>query len=745
MPGHQCALALIQMLNKIRRKKVPFLEQRESKDCGSTCLRALLIYFGKNVDIEIIREYFATTREGSSLFNLARAARKLGFKSDAVKLSFDDIFEVKLPCVIHWENNHYVVLYKIEKNRFYLMDPAVGHIKQDKNSFVAGWCKNGHNNCNGTALLIEPNKHFHINDSKTDVTSSIDFGFLFKYFKQYKKLIFQLVLGLSAGTLLQLFLPFLTQSVVDIGIKNQDIGFVYLVLLAQIFVFIGRTGLEIIRGWILLHLSTKVSISLISDFFIKLMDLPISFFDSRMTGDIMQRISDHKRLERILTTSTLNTLFSTFSFLAFGLILAYYNIQTFIVFIIGTILYFIWTLHFFKRRKVLDYLRFKEFSREQSKVIEIINGMQEIKLHNAENRMRWGWEKIQISLFKVGIKNLTLEQKQSSGSMLINELKNIIITVLCAKLVIENEITLGMMLAVSSIVGQLNAPISQIIFFLRDVQDAKIALERLGEIHNKQDEIQIDNQKPPVSGMEDLIFENISFRYSSESKIVLDNISFKIPKNKVTAIVGESGSGKTTLLKLIMRFYIPEKGSITFGIAPLDSFTLKSWRDYCGAVMQEGFIFNDTIAKNIAFGARIYKHASVLKSAQTANIHEFIEELPLGYETVIGSEGVQISTGQKQRLLIARAIHKNPKLLIFDEATSSLDTKNEKLIVSRLNKVFKNKTVVVVAHRLSTVKNADNIIVLDKGKIIESGSHSQLIANKNEYYNLIKNQLELGS
>lgn len=728
---------------KFVKNKVLFFKQRESNDCGPSCLKSVLNYYGKNIDVDIIRKSTITTKEGTSLFGLANAARELGFIADAAKIDLGKLSGIDLPCVLHWNQNHYVVLHKIKNNWFHIMDPAIGHLKLDKDSFISHWCFDGGNDCNGIALLLEPSKDFQRLEH-ADSSSLINFKFLFKYFVQYKKLIFQLILGLFAGTLLQLFFPFLTQSVVDIGIKNQDISFVYLVLLAQIFVFFGRTGLEIIRGWILLHLSTKVSISLISDFFQKLMDLPIAFFDSKMTGDIIQRIGDHKRLERILTTSTLTTVFSTFSFLAFGFILAYYNIQIFIVFIIGTLLYFMWTLYFFKRRKVLDYLRFKEFSKEQSKIIEIINGMQEIKLHNAENRMRWGWEKIQVNLFKVGIKNLTLEQKQSSGSMVINELKNILITFLCAKLVIEGEITLGMMLAVSSIVGQLNAPVSQIIFFLRDIQDAKIALERLGEIHNKNDEVEMEVGKSSVIGIEDLTLRNVSFSYNADSKIILDDISFKIPKKKVTAIVGESGSGKTTLLKILMRFYAPNRGSIKFGQTDLNSINLKSWRDYCGAVMQEGYIFNDTIAKNIAFGTNNYDLESVIKSARIANIHDFIAELPLGYLTVIGAEGTQISTGQKQRLLIARAIHKDPKLLIFDEATSSLDTKNERIIVERLNKVFKNRTVVVVAHRLSTVKNADNIIVLDKGRIIESGSHHQLIANKKEYFNLVKNQLELG-
>lgn len=703
------------------------------------------MYYGQGTDIEIIRTHVSTTREGSSLYSLSNTAKHLGFDSTAAKISLDELLESPLPCILHWNQNHYVVLYKIKKDNFFIMDPAIGHIEMNKSDFIKNWCGLDIELNQGIALLLEPREKVYNKKNHSEYRSSIDFGFLFEYITQYKKLIFQLVLGLFAGTMLQFLLPFLTQSVVDIGIKNRDIGFVYLVLIAQVFVFIGRTALEIIRGWILLHLSTKISISLISDFFRKLMDLPISFFDSKMTGDIMQRIGDHKRLERILTTSTLNTLFSVFSFITFGFILAYYNIQIFVVFIIGTTAYFMWTLYFFKKRKVLDYMRFKEFGKEQSKVIEIINGMQEIKLHNAEDRMRWGWEKIQINLWKVGIKNLSLEQKQSSGSMLINELKNILITILCAKLVIEDEITLGMMLAVSSIVGQLNAPVSQFIAFLRDIQDAKIALERLGEIHNKEDETQLDRNSSSVSGEEDLIFKNVSFRYGPENKFILNNVSLQIPKNKVTAIVGESGSGKSTLLKLIMRFYTPEKGSISFGTTKLESLGLKSWRDYCGAVMQEGYIFNDTIGKNISFGKDDYVFNSVVESAKIANIHDFVEELPLGYDTIIGSEGVQISTGQKQRLLIARAVHKNPKLLIFDEATSSLDTKNERIIVDRLNEVFKNKTVVVVAHRLSTVKNADNIIVLDKGKIIESGTHTQLIADQKEYYNLIKNQLELGN
>lgn len=665
-----------------------------------------------------------------------------------VKISLQDLNEAPLPCVIHWNKNHYVVLYKIKKKKYYISDPAHGRLVYTKEEFLSAWIgKNANASIEeGIALLLEPTANFYKNEFENgDDQKAFGFSILFKSLIQYKRFVIQLLIGLLAGSLLQFIFPFLTQSVVDVGIKNQDLQFVYLILAAQLFLFFGRTSIEIIRSWILLHLSTRINISLVSDFFIKLMKLPISYFDTRMTGDIMQRINDHRRIERILTTSSLNTVFSLVNLVVFGIVLAWYSLSIFGVFALGSILYFAWILIFFKKRADLDYKRFSQVSQEQSKVIELINGMQDIKLHNAEKKKRWGWEFLQARLFKISVKSLSLEQYQGVGSNVINELKNILITFLSAKLVIDGEITLGMMLAVSYIVGQLNAPIAQLINFFRELQDAKISLDRLGEIHNKEDEE--PDQMDKIHTIDDEVgfqLENVSFRYTGSDKLVLNKLNLQIPANKITAVVGVSGSGKTTLLKLLLKFYEPQEGKVKLGVHPLQNIAQRSWREQCGVVMQEGYIFNDTIANNIAIGEDYIDKDKLRKAVDIANIKSFVEELPLSYNTKIGNEGIGLSTGQKQRILIARAVYKNPKFLFFDEATSALDANNEKEIMDKLNQFFEDKTAVVVAHRLSTVKNAHQIVVLDKGEIIEQGNHKELVQKKGQYYHLVKNQLELG-
>ncbi len=726
--------------------KFPTYQQTEAKDCGPTCVKIIAKHYGKIINTQELRNLSETTREGSSLLGLSEAVEKMGFRSLGVKLDFNKLKEAPLPCIVHWNKNHYIVVYKIKKNKIYVSDPAIGLINYTQKEFIQHWIGNNadQNTEEGIALLLEPTPNFYKEEYEQE--EKFGFSFIFKYLFKYKKFIVQLIIGLLAGSLLQLILPFLTQSVVDVGIKNQDIHFVYLILLAQLFLFIGKAALEIIRSWILLHLSTRINISLISDFFIKLMKLPISYFDVRMTGDLLQRINDHKRIERILTTSSLTVLFSFFNLIIFSLVLGYYSIQIFGVFVLGSILYFTWVLFFFKKRKELDYKQFSQVSDEQSKVIELINGMQEIKLHNAERRMRWNWEYVQARLFKIATKSLALEQTQSVGSNFINEIKNMFITILSAKLVIDGSITLGMMMAISYIVGQLNGPITQLISFMRDVQDAKISIDRLGEIHNMEDEEKQGDEKiTSIPEKSAIHIKNISFRYTGGLESVIKNLTLDIPANKTTAIVGASGSGKTTLMKLLLRFYEIEKGEILLNNFNLKNISQRSWRNYCGVVMQEGYIFNDTIANNIAVGQDYIDTKKLKHAIDIANILDYIDGLPVGVNTKIGNEGVGLSTGQKQRLLIARAVYKNPKLLFFDEATSALDANNEKVIMEKLDTFLANKTAVVIAHRLSTVKNAHQIVVLDEGKIAEIGNHKELVALKGKYYDLVKNQLELGS
>ena len=729
-------------------KNFPNYIQADSKDCGPTCLKIIAKYYSKTLSIQDLRDFSETTREGSNLLFLSDAAEKIGFRTLGVKLNLERLDEAPLPCILHWNKEHYVVLYNIKKGKYYISDPGYGLIEYNQQDFIKFWIGNNADNFTqeGIALLLEPTPVFYQSEFDKEEKKGLGFSMLAQYVLPYKSFVVQLSIGLLASSLLQLIFPFLTQSIVDVGIQNQNINFIYMILFAQLFLFAGKTGLELIRSWIMLHLSTRINISLISDFFIKLMNLPISFFDVRMTGDIMQRINDHHRIERILTTSSLNVLFSVINMFIMGGVLAYYNLQIFLVFFAGSVLYFGWITLFLKRREELDYKRFSEVSQEQSKVIELINGMQEIKLHNAEKQKRWGWEYVQARLFRVSIKGLVLEQTQTIGSSVINQLKNIFIIFLSAKFVIDGQITLGMMMAISTIVGSLDGPISQLISFVREVQDAKISLARLSEIHEKEDEIQQESHQTHDFSRDVAIeIKDLSFRYLGSDIPVLEGLNLSIPPNKITAIVGTSGSGKTTLMKLLLKFYEPNNGQINIGNTQLSNIAQKTWRANIGAVMQEGFIFNDTIANNIAIGVDIINKERLVYAADVANIKEYVSGLPLGYNTKIGSEGVGMSTGQKQRLLIARAVYKNPEMLFFDEATSALDANNEKEIMEKLDIFFKDKTVVVIAHRLSTVMNADQIVVLDKGKIIEIGNHNELVKLKGSYYELVRNQLQLGS
>ncbi len=716
-------------------------------DCGPSCVRMIAKFYGKSYSLQTLREKSYLSRDGVSMMGISEAAESIGFRTMGVSLTPEKLFSTApLPLVVHWKQNHFVVVYKVTKDTVYVADPAFGLVKYTKTEFLKNWIsvqQDGEKK--GLALLLETTPDFYAEEG--EVIDKSNFRFLLSYLKPHRKYIVQLILGMLLGSMLQLLFPFLTQSIVDVGINNNDINFIYLILIAQLVLFISRMSVDFIRGWILLHLSTRMNISLISDFLIKLMKLPLGFFDIKLIGDILQRIGDHRRIEHFLTTSSLNIIFSLFNLVIFGIVLAIYSWKILLLFIFGSFLYFLWLSIFMRKRRELDFKRFSKLADNQSKLIQLIYGVQDIKLFHAERQKRWEWENIQGSLFKVNIKSLALTQYQEAGGVFINETKNILITFLAATSVIHGDMTLGMMLAVSYILGQLNSPIEQMINFMHVTQDAKISMERLGEIHKEENEEKEDlGEMIIMPESKTLEIRNLSFQYEGpHSRKVLDGVNLKIPADSVTAIVGVSGSGKTTLIKLMLAFYPPVEGEIRVGDTTLQSLSQQIWRRRCGVVMQDGYIFADTIARNISLGEEYVDPDRLLEAVKMANIKEYIESLPVGYNTKLGTGGQSLSGGEKQRILIARAIYKQPEFLFIDEGTSSLDAENEKVIIDNLQDFFRGRTVVVVAHRLSTVKNANQIVVLDKGKIAEIGKHNELIAKKGKYYELVKNQLELGS
>lgn len=728
------------------KRKFTLYTQHDSMDCGPTCLKMIAAYYGKNYSLQYLRENCFITNEGVSLLGISEAAEILGFHTIGLLSPIDQLIdEIILPCIIHWNQRHFVVLYKVIKRKksifFYVADPSGKKIKYTINEFKRCWAnEEGY----GIVLQITPTPEFyHYVQDRTDTEkTNRNFIFLFEYLKPYKKLILQLCIGLIVGSMIQLILPFLTQSIVDFGIVNQNIEYIYLVLIAQLTLIISNTSVEFIRGWILLHVGMRVNISLISDYLSKLMRLPIAYFDTKLTGDILQRINDHTRIQDFLTNTSLATLFSIVNIIIFGIVILVYNWIIFLIYFIGSVLYIIWIQLFMKHRATLDYKMFAQNAANQSNIVQLVNGMQEIKLNACEQNKRWEWEHIQARMYKISIKNLALSQYQQSGTVLINQIKNIIITALVATFVIKNEITLGMMLSIQYIIGQLNSPIDQLINFFNQYQDARLSLQRLQEVYTKNDEREINKIAINEINNEDIRIENLSFKYDKlNENPTLDNINITFAKGKTTAIVGLSGSGKTTLLKLILGFYHPDNGKIILGSSNINNYDIREWRRNCGVVMQDGFIFSDTIARNIVPGKENIDKIRLENSAKIANIKDFIESLPLKYNTKIGAEGHGLSMGQKQRILIARAIYKNPHYIFMDEATNSLDANNEQTIMGNLNNFIKGKTAIIIAHRLSTVKNADNIIVLQEGKVHEQGSHEQLLKKKGVYYSLVKNQL----
>jgi ATP-binding cassette, subfamily B, bacterial len=724
--------------------------QQDAMDCGPTCLKMIASNYGRDFSLDYLRGRCDYSRYGVSLLRISEAAENIGFKTISVSVDLDKIIQnAPLPFIAHWKKKHFVVVYKITSKYVFVADPAFGLLKYSIKEFEEGWLSNKKlDKDQGIALLLEPTpKFYEFNDEGGIEKNTSDFKFIFRYFSRHKRLIYQLLIGMIVGSLIQLIFPFLTQSVVDLGIKHQDIDFIYIILFAQIMLFISRAVVDFIRSWIVLYIGQRINISMVSDFLFKLMKMPIAFFDSKMMGDIMQRIGDHSRIEQFLTASTLNTLFSFFNLFIFGAILIGYSFKIFAVFMLGSVLYVAWMIIFLKQRRVLDFKRFDRMRQNQNTLFQLINGMQEIKLHNCENQKRLEWERIQALLFKVNVESLKLSQYQQAGALFLNESKNILITFLASLAVIHGEMTLGMMLSVQYIIGQMNSPIDQLVGFVTAGQDAKMSMERLTEIHAKrdeQDDEEIRSNDFPHSKSIDI--NSISFHYSGmQDQPAITDVTMTIPEGKLTAVVGTSGSGKTTLLKLLLGFYEQQQGKIEIGGQKLLTLSQKKWRDKCSVVMQDGYIFSDTIERNIALGSTTIDRERLKIATDIACIGEFIESLPNGYQTKIGSDGQGLSAGQKQRILIARAVYKNPEYIFFDEATNALDANNEKMIIDNLSHFFKGRTVVVVAHRLSTVKNADQIIVMEHGSIVESGTHTILTKNRGRYYNLVKNQLEIGN
>lgn len=727
-------------------KTLPHYTQHDAMDCGPTCLRMVAAFYGKHYSLEGLREKSFITREGVSMLGISEAAEKIGFRSICVQVGYEKLQEAPLPCIIHWNQQHFVVVYKLNDRYVWVADPGAGKLKYTKEEFCNCWLSSRKNEEDtGVALLLEPTPEFYTTEDEGDEVNRKGFSFLYSYLRPYRGLVGQLLLGLLLGSMIQLMLPFLTQSVVDFGINNQNLGFIYLVLIAQLMLSFSSSAVDFIRGWILLHLGTRINIALISDFLIKLMKMPISYFDSKMTGDILQRINDHKRIQDFLTGSSLSVIFSIFNIIIFGIVLLVYSGMIFLIFMGGSTLYVAYVWLFMKKRAELDHKRFAQQSANQSMVVQLVNGMQEIKLSACEQQKRWEWERIQAKLFKVNIKSLALRQYQDSGAVLINQSKNLLITALVASLVVKGEMTLGMMLSVQYIIGQLNSPVNELIAFARDMQDARLSMDRLSEVRDKPDEEDPTRELlREIPEGKEIRLQNLNFKYDPLSEYpTLDDINLVIPPGKQTAIVGMSGSGKTTLVKLLLGFYPPASGDIFIGDTPLGSYSIREWRKRCGVVMQDGFIFSDSIAGNIAPGVEHIDKKRLRHAAEVANIHDFIEELPLAYNTKIGQEGHGLSQGQKQRILIARAVYKDPEFIFFDEATNALDANNERTIMNNLQTFFKGRTSVVVAHRLSTVRNAEQIIVIEQGRIAETGTHEALIALEGRYYKLVKNQLEL--
>ncbi|GAB3967326.1 peptidase domain-containing ABC transporter [Spirosoma terrae] len=738
---------------------VKFIPQQDKMDCGPACLAMVSSYYGKHFTVNYLKKKSYITKEGVSLLGICEAAEEIGFETIPVNLKTENLRyfstnksheNLQLPAILFWEQNHFVVLNKVKNSflfgetLFEIVDPAHGYITLTETEFNKSWLGDGNL---GIALFLNPLKDFFAHEPVQEPK----FGFteFAEFVKPYKKDIFPIFLGLLVNTILNLCFPFLTQTLIDKGVNAKSLSIVYVILIAQICIFMGSVTVEIIRSWITLYVSARLNLSIIYSFLSKIILLPLSFFDSKFVGDFNQRIQDHKRVEQFLTSQSISVFFSLLTFVVYAFILFYYDIKIVICYLLFTCLGIGWSLFFQNSRKHLDYSRFKINTDNQDAIYELLNSIQEIKLNNIDKRKLSEWENIQIRLFNLNLKSLRINQMQSIGFDAINQFKNLIVTYIAAREVIADNITLGAMLSISFIIGQLNAPLNQFLFFLRSMQDANLSIKRLLEVQQEVNEETSDQ----LTSIESTSFDraginilNLGFQYEGpKSMMVLDDLSMYIPKGKITAIVGSSGGGKTTLLKILLQFYKPVQGNIYIDNTNLQDISPKYWRSMCGVVMQDGYIFSDTIERNIAMTNDDIDVVRLHRAIDTANIKEFIDGLPLKLKTRIGPSAVGISAGQKQRILIARAVYHNPEYVFFDEATSALDAYNEKVIHTNLQKFFKGRTVLIIAHRLSTVKDADQIIVINNGRVVESGSHMQLVSLKKSYYHLVKNQLELAS
>ena len=728
------------------KNKFPHYRQLDIKDCGPTCLRMVAKHYGKTFSREFLREKASITKTGVTMAGIAEAAETIEMRTLGMRIVLESLVtEAPTPFIVPWRQKHFVVVYKTNKTKVYVADPAQGLLTYSHEDFKKAWTNTTDDT--GFVLLLEPNTQFYALEE--DKTKTKGFSFLLPYFRPYKKLIHQLFIGLLVATVIQFILPFLMQTVIDVGVNNRDIPFIYLILISQLVLILSQTFVSVFREWLLIHITSRFNIKMVSDFLFKMLKLPVSYFDTRNAGEHLQRITDHSRIQNFVSSSTLNMVFSMITFIIFNCILAYYNLKIFFVFIIGAIFYVGWTFFFLKKRAALDYKRFDETSQSQTNLLQIISGVKEIKINNSQRKNRWKWEYNQISLFKTSLNTLKLAQYQTIGATFINEIKNIIITFLAATAVVDGKLTLGMMISTQYIVGQLNLPLSNFITFIQTWQDAKISLERLSQVHTRDDEDLVSANKARELPKNKFIeLKDLSYRYGGKSTpFVLKNISCVFPEGKTTAIVGASGSGKTTLMKLLLKFYEPTIGNINIGNTELNAINNDFWRMNCGAVMQDTFMFNDTIAGNISESEQdeMIDREKLNNAAFVANIEDFIQRLPNKFNTELGSSGIRLSGGQEQRIMIARAVYKNPFYLFFDEATSALDANNEKVIMENLNSFINGKTAIIVAHRLSTVKNADNIIVLENGEIVEQGNHNDLTKLRGKYFELVKNQLELGN